>query len=98
MSADTKPIHIDLFKEAIKDLSDENLHSIKDQLTNSVEKLCETNSLLEHEISATTDEEELKLYKETVQENQEVIASQNERLELLSAELNKRGHNEGVYL
>lgn len=107
MSASTKPIHINDFILAIKDLSDENLISIQSQLSNSMSKLKESNDLLLQEVSTTKEmigqlkpeesHEELKndlvLYTETIEENEEVINNQQERIVELNQELSKRGVN-----
>lgn len=105
MSAETRPININEFQLAIKDLSDDNLMSVKDQLMNSVSKLLDTNSILETEIVSTKEQianlkesdshqelkDELQLYTESIEENQIVIRNQRERLRALNEELNKRG-------
>lgn len=100
MSSETSPIPLAQFVLALRDLSDENLVSVQKQLQNSLVKLKETNAILEQEIPNTTDEEALQLYLETIEENKQVIASQESRLEALDGELSKRGlvKDEGVYL
>lgn len=101
MSSESKPIQLSEFVIAIRDLSDENLLLLQKQLTTSTQKLKETNSILEEEISQTTDEEELKLYRETIDENRIVEKSQQRRLDALGEELVSRGlvkEEEGVYL
>lgn len=105
MSSETRPININEFQLAIKDLSDDNLMSVKDQLMNSVSKLLDTNSILETEIVSTKEQianlkesdshqelkDELQLYTESIEENQIVIRNQRERLRSLNEELNRRG-------
>lgn len=105
MSAETKPININDFQIAIKDLSDENLHSIKNQLINSVSKLKDTNNILENEIISTKEKisiletneshsqlkSDLELYSESIEENKIVIENQNQRLVALDEELKRRG-------
>lgn len=105
MSAETKPININEFQIAIKDLSDENLHSIKNQLINSISKLEDTDDILENEIISTKGEisnlkeseshdqlkNDLDLYSESIEENTIVIENQNQRLVALNEELKRRG-------
>ncbi|CAH2353892.1 translation machinery-associated protein 17 [[Candida] railenensis] len=108
MSSNSKPIQIEEFILAIKDLSDENLKSILSQLDNSISKLVESNETLAQEIETTKEavsqlkpeesHEELKqdlvLYTETIEENNEVIANQKERVTQLNIELGRRGLKE----
>lgn len=101
MSSESKPIQLSEFVIAIRDLSDENLLSLQSQLTTSTIKLQETNGILEEEIRNTSDQEELSLYSETIQENKTVLLSQQRRLDALGEELASRGltlKEEGVYL
>ncbi|CAK7901119.1 translation machinery-associated protein 17 [[Candida] anglica] len=105
MSSTTTPIAIDDFVLAIKDLSDENITSVKSQLLNSISKLTESNELLETEISTTKEAiaqlnpdqshqslaEDLELYQESIEENKIVITSQRERVTALDAEMTSRG-------
>lgn len=105
MSSTTTPIAIDDFVLAIKDLSDENITSVKSQLLNSILKLTESNELLETEISTTKEAiaqlnpdqshqslaEDLELYQESIEENKIVITSQRERVTALDAEMTSRG-------
>lgn len=105
MSAETKPINIKDFQIAIRDLSDENLHSIKNQLINSISKLKDTNDILKNEIVSTKEEisnletneshsqlkSDLELYGESIEENKTVIENQNLRLVALDEELKRRG-------
>lgn len=101
MSSESKPIQLSEFVIAIRDLSDENLLSLQTQLTTSTIKLQETNGILEEEIRNTSDQEELSLYSETIEENKTVLLSQQRRLDALGKELASRGlmlKEEGVYL
>lgn len=102
MSSGTQPIRLSEFVAAIGDLSDENLQSLQAQLRNSIQKLHETIAMLQEEITTTRDEDELNLYRETIEENKQVIESQNSRLLALDTELASRGlteeSSEGVYL
>lgn len=103
MSYESRPILLSEFVAAIGDLSDENLLSLQKQLNNSMQKLQETIDMLLVEIENTQDADDLKIYKETIEENTEVIKSQNSRLQALDLELASRGllddtSKEGVYL
>lgn len=105
MSATTKPIEIETFIEALKDSPDAQVHSIKDQLTNSIEKLAHTNSIFDDEINkikvklSQLDEneshDELRddylLYDESRIENSIVIKNQLQRVEVCIDELQVRG-------
>lgn len=101
MSSLSEPITLDHFRDALKDLSDENLESIRGQLQLSLRKLRETNDELAHEIKATEDADDLKIYHDTIVENEVVIKNQTERYKVLETELAKRGVSsevDGVYL
>ncbi|ODV70067.1 hypothetical protein HYPBUDRAFT_151553 [Hyphopichia burtonii NRRL Y-1933] len=110
MSSSAKPIDINDFKEAIADLGDSNLFSLKVQLENSISKLEETNLILEQEISTVKEnlkketnqgklddlKGDLTLFQESIEENMPVISNQRERINTLNIELTKRGLiNEG---
>lgn len=88
-------IDINDFKQAIDDLPDDSLTSLKSQLNNSLSKLAVTNEELSKEIKQLTAEEgnrdDVTLYAETILENEVVILNQKERLEVLEQELIKRG-------
>lgn len=101
MSSLSEPITLEHFQKALKDLSDENLESVRNQLQLSLRKLHETNDELAQEIKTTKDAEDLKIYNETISENKVVIKNQKERLTVLEAELTLRGissETDGVYL
>lgn len=105
MSSSAKPIDINDFKEAIADLGDSNLFSLKVQLENSISKLEETNLILEQEISTVKEnlkketnqgklddlKGDLTLFQESIEENMPVISNQRERIHTLNIELTKRG-------
>lgn len=105
MSSSSKPIDINDFKEAIADLGDSNLFSLKVQLENSISKLEETNLILEQEISTVKEnlkketnqgklddlKGDLTLFQESIEENMPVISNQRERIHTLNIELTKRG-------
>lgn len=102
MSAETQPIRAADFAAAISDLSDELIISLKQKLEVSINKLEETNSFLQTEIEAVKktengngpnggNQDDIKLYSDTIDENKEVISSQNERTLLVQKELEKRG-------
>lgn len=108
MSTESRPIQIGQFQEALRDLSDENLEAVRIQLQVSLRKLRETNAELANEIESTTVLNDLKIYEETIDENEVVIENQTERLASLEEELAKRGvisdkdgvtsDKDGVYL
>lgn len=95
MSSDTKPIAPEAFSIAIQELTDDNLHSIRSQLLLSISKLSETNEMLKVEIenADSTDEAraDVALYSETIEENNEVIGNQRQRVDMLDAEYKRRG-------
>lgn len=88
----SEPITHEDFLLAISDLSDENIQSLKSQLTKSISQLVSTNSELEREASSPSATiEDINLYRECVQENNKVIYDQTRRaLSLLDA-LHERG-------
>lgn len=101
MSSQTKPIQLSEFVAALKDLSDENIQLIQSQLRLSLQKLQETNDFLTEELKSTTDQADLKIYTETIEENKAVIGNQESRLKATEEELKSRGiseKDEGVYL
>lgn len=88
----SEPISHQEFLLAISDLSDENLQSLKTQLTKSINQLVSTNAELNREMSspsATT--EDINLYRECIQENHKVIYDQTRRALSLVDELHGRG-------
>jgi hypothetical protein len=95
MSSDTKPIAPEAFSMAIRELTDDNLRSIRGQLLLSISKLSETNEMLKLEIeNAGTSEEaraDVALYTETIEENNDVIGNQRQRVDMLDAEYKRRG-------
>lgn len=92
MSQHTKPIELADFKLALTDLTDTNLLSLQKQLNNSISKLQESNEYLANEIKQVDgNEEDIKLYRETIDENKQVILNQVGRLEAIDAELVSRG-------
>lgn len=95
MSAETQPISVGEFAAAISDLSDEVVVSVKHKLEVSILKLEETNAYLQTEIesvnSSESDQDDVKLYRDTMDENKEVICSQKERVKMIESELEKRG-------
>lgn len=103
MSSETTPIHIEDFKLALEDLTNENIESVLLQLENSLSKLRETNEYLDNEIKSNADPDSNTLYQETIAENEQVIKSQLERVAAIKQELAKRGQQskveeEGIYL
>ena len=105
MSEQTKPIELSQFIRAIKDISTENCQSVKSNLENSISKLLETNGILNQEIEQVTNaiqnltpeqsHEDLKndllLYLESVDENNQVITNQKSRIFAINDELIERG-------
>ncbi|XYA01177.1 hypothetical protein QA089_003731 [Meyerozyma guilliermondii] len=65
------------------------------QLLLSISKLSETNEMLKSEIenADSTDEAraDVALYGETIEENNEVIRNQRQRVEMLDTEYKRRG-------
>lgn len=117
MSYESKPINVKDFQLAIDDLSDDVLLSLKSQLLNSLDRLKNTNDELSEEIktieyqlkvktdkNSTETDEDIKLYKTTIEENIISIKNQKERLDILTNELVRRGlesstnSKDGVYL
>ena len=102
MSDKSRPINLEDFKSAIKELPDDTVISTGVQLRNSLEKLNETQAILRDEIDAVTKQmsssgssthldEDLKLYKESLEENDSVIQSQSQRVAAIDDELIARG-------
>jgi membrane-associated HD superfamily phosphohydrolase len=105
MSEQTKPIELSQFITAIKDISTENCQSVKSNLQNSISKLLETNGILNQEINQVTNtiqnltpeqshqdlKNDLLLYLESVDENNQVISNQKFRIFAINDELIERG-------
>lgn len=91
------PISLPRFIEAIRDLELPLLHAEKARLQNSIFHLRRSNAQLESEIEAITreeggaDDEALKVLREAVDENREVIERQEERVRAVESELERRG-------
>lgn len=105
MSETTTPIEIGQFRQAIRESADSQVFAAKEQLENSINKLMETNSILDDEIQTIktklaqlpddASHDELKddyiLYDESRLENSSVIQSQVERVEACLVEFELRG-------
>lgn len=90
MSAESQPISPTAFAEAITELPLESLHAEAAKLSNDINKLVESNAALEAE-KAVENEEGVKFLDEVITENEGVIKSKEERIELLKVEVEKRG-------
>lgn len=91
MSSESKPINISDFQKAVEELPDDTLTSIKSQLENSISKLISTNLQLKEEISSLKSQQDIDLYNEVIIENTDVIRNQQQRIEHINDELQKRG-------
>lgn len=100
MSAETRPISPNSFAQAIEDLPVENLYSKAFEINNSIAHLEKSNqSLQEYSDSIKNDNtlspdvrsEGDKDCLEAIEDNQVVIARQRERVQLLKAEVERRG-------
>lgn len=88
----SEPISHEEFLLAIRDLSDENLSSLKTQLTKLVRQLVSTNAELECEsTSSSATSDDITLYRECIQENNKVIYDQTRRALALLDTLHDRG-------
>lgn len=92
---ESKAISLEDFELALEDLPDDTLVSVKSQLENSTSKLKATNQELQDEIDQlmanTPDSEDIKLYKDIITENEQVLHSQKNRIALLVRKLEDRG-------
>lgn len=92
MSSESLPINPSAFAEAIKDLPLSAVYSKVAELRNSIAHLHRSNSELRLFLTESQDpEEEKKELEGYVIENEGVIASMNERVQLLKTELENRG-------
>ncbi|ODQ80684.1 hypothetical protein BABINDRAFT_160920 [Babjeviella inositovora NRRL Y-12698] len=107
MSASLKrPVQIQEFILAVLELADFEIYNIRSQLTRSITKLHESNTVMAREvglIKARIDDdnddetpsaeltEDLHLYQESIQENGIVLKNQEERIGCLDNELTARG-------
>ena len=90
MSTESQPISPTAFAEAITELPLESLHAEAAKLSNDINKLIESNAALEAE-KAVENDEGVKFLDEVIAENEGVIRSKEERIELLKLEVEKRG-------
>ena len=90
MSAESQPISPTAFAEAITELPLESLHAEAAKLSNDINKLVESNTALEAE-KVVENEEGVQFLDEVIAENEGVIRSKEERIELLKVEVEKRG-------
>lgn len=90
MSAESQPINPTAFAEAITELPLESLHAEAAKLSNDINMLVESNAALEAE-KAVENDEGVKFLDEVIAENEGVIRSKEERIELLKIEVAKRG-------
>lgn len=75
------------FKQAIRDLPDDALQNVHDSLKRSIAKLEETNDYFRDMDSQERTESD----DETIGENEQVIAKQNDQLDAVNQELRQRG-------
>ncbi|KAK9480332.1 hypothetical protein V1514DRAFT_341085 [Lipomyces japonicus] len=76
--------------ETIAALPTEALHSEQARVANSIKHLLRSNDEIESFVADTTDQAEAAEFKQVVVENQEVVAAQRQRMELITAELKNR--------
>ncbi|KIW99823.1 uncharacterized protein Z518_10751 [Rhinocladiella mackenziei CBS 650.93] len=100
MSAESQPISAERFALAIQDLPVENLYSKAHEIANSIVHLERSNRQLQEYIESirsdttlpdNTREESDKDCSDAIQENKVVIERQQERIELLKREVERRG-------
>jgi hypothetical protein len=100
MSSESQPISAERFAEAIQDLPAENLYSKAHELENSIAHLERSNKALQEYIDSikadmslpeATRREGDKDCSDAVQENQNVINRQRDRINLLKQEVERRG-------
>lgn len=90
MSSQTVPITKEEFEQAISELPDDALFTVKNELETSLQKLYETNELLRAELPEANPDDKV-IYEEALEENQPVIESKQIRMEVLMQELKIRG-------
>lgn len=97
MATDSKPIALEDFEQALEDLPEDTLTSVRSQLENSVSKLKSTNLELQQEIDSLRanedpqSQEDIKLYQSIIEENEQVIQSQTSRIQLIIKKLQQKG-------
>lgn len=100
-----RPITLDQFSQAIKELPVDALTSERQRLQNSVSHLERSNGELEKAAQSSEDEEEKGIYKDAVDENKQVIQQQYERIQVIKNRLVQLGiehveieDDKGLYL
>lgn len=91
MSSESKPITLADFAASIKDLPDDSIKNVQASIETSLAKLRETNDLLSAEISVTSDDGDLRIYRDAIHDNIETIQKQEARLAAIATELLLRG-------
>lgn len=102
MSSISRPIQIDEFTLALRDVQDHELYAVKEQLTKSIAKLDKTNKKLEKLAQGETldsdddefdhiDQDDKHLFHEIIAENDIVARNQRLRIEKVDDELSHRG-------
>lgn len=90
MSEQTVPITENEFVQAISELPDDALLTVRKELEVSIGKLLETNQFLQDELPAATPDDKA-IYEEALLENVPVIKSKKVRLNILKDEFKTRG-------
>lgn len=105
MSAIKRPVQIEEFIITLREIQDQELYNIKQQLSRSIGKLEKTNNKLtklinKEELNSESDDSDdemnvdandEQLFKEIVAENEIVANNQQERIEAINNELTHRG-------
>jgi predicted mannosyl-3-phosphoglycerate phosphatase (HAD superfamily) len=106
MSAINRPIQIEEFTVAVREVPDAELYTLKEQLTKSIAKLEKTNNKLEKLIKGQTPDsddeddddefddigqEDRDLFQEIITENTVVASNQQQRIDRVNDELQYRG-------
>ncbi|ANZ77189.1 BA75_03434T0 [Komagataella pastoris] len=107
MTTINRPVQIEEFVLAIRELPTESLDAIKSQLSTSVHRLNESNKLMESLLlkirnkdksaseideleDIVTEEDDDKIYEESIRENEIVLKNQKERIDRIEQELLSR--------
>lgn len=90
MSSNSQPISLENFTIAVHELTDDTLSGVRASLETSLSKLKETNDFLARELLLSINEDDRLLYKDTIDENKQVVSSQEKKLEAVNLELRAR--------
>ncbi|CAN6660409.1 hypothetical protein TRVA0_032S00980 [Trichomonascus vanleenenianus] len=84
-------VTLDQFRQAVEDLPVDAVQAEKHRLENSIFHLNRTNNELKEEIEKSEDEEDKSLYRQFIDENEDVIVEHRHKIDILLRRLRDLG-------